>query len=76
MRFECCKKLFKPHLKIKEDTMNTKNSSNNPVDNMPDWYIDELLEILKEMKRDYSEGFLICDVADDSDDNDAETDKL
>ena len=55
--------------------MNTKNSSNNPVDNMPDWYIDELLEILKEMKRDYSEGFLICDVADDSDDNDADTDK-
>lgn len=55
--------------------MNTKNSSNNPVDNMPAWYIDEVIGILKEMKRDYSEGHLICDDASNSDDGGADENK-
>ncbi len=61
--------------KIKEEKMNTKNASNNPVDNMPDWYIDEVIETLKEMKREYSEGLLVYDDATDSDDNYSDTDK-
>ncbi len=56
--------------------MNTKNSSNNPVDNMPAWYIDEVIEILNEMKRDYLEDYLICDVTSDSNDGGADADKL
>ncbi len=56
--------------------MNTKNSLNNPVDNMPAWYIDELIGILEEMKRDYLEDYLICSVASDNDDSDADADKL
>lgn len=56
--------------------MNTKNSSNNPVDNMPAWYIDEVIGILEEMKRDYVEGLVICDDASDNDDSDADADKL
>ncbi len=55
--------------------MNTKNPSNNPVDNMPAWYIDEVLGILKEMKRDYLKDYLICDVTSDNDDSDADENK-